>query len=717
VAESLAQLGVGEAECETYLLQTLLALRGWAGMLWQMGTNAEWTVYPAPPDSLVEYLAVRLLLERLALRHAARETLGENVPLAELRNRLRKGLPGTERVRVIQRAFTVFQLAQLLAWKPEHLFELSKDQWSRLVEEIESFSGTERRRIYHLAFERSYRNQVLDAISAHAPLTRAASPMPAFQVVCCLDEREESFRRHLEEVAPDCETFGVAGFFGVAMYYRGVAEAHYVPLCPIVIKPHHYVQEEVVYTYEQSHRRRSEARRALGKASHQLHRGSRSFVTGALTALLGALASVPLVTRVLFPRLTAKLRRMMASFIQPPQVTRLLIERTAPSPGPENGELGYSLDEMAAIAQRVMQDIGLTSRFARLVVITGHGSASLNNPHKSAYDCGACGGGCGGPNARAISIILNDVRVRERLAERGLEIPSQTVFVGALHNTCDDSVSYYDLDMLPSTHRDDFNAASMALDEARRRNAHERSRRFESADLSLSFDAALRHVEGRSEDLSQVRPECGHATNAVCFVGRRWRTKGLFMDRRCFLTSYDPLQDNSEGEILARILQAAIPVCAGISLEYYFCFVDPTGYGCGTKLPHNITSLLGVMDGAASDLRPGLPWQMIEIHEPMRILFLIETTPAAMQKVIERNPLIRELVDNQWVQLATLSPQSSSIHVWENGVFQLYRFHQSTIPQVASSPDWYRGWRDHLGFASIVPPAVTDVQRHGAAAQ
>jgi uncharacterized protein YbcC (UPF0753/DUF2309 family) len=177
------------------------------------------------------------------------------------------------------------------------------------------------------------------------------------------------------------------------------------------------------------------------------------------------------------------------------------------------------------------------------------------------------------------------------------------------------------------------------------------------------------------------------------------------MDRRCFLTSYDPTQDTAENEVLTRILQAVIPVCAGINLEYYFCYTDPLGYGCGTKLPHNITGLLGVMDGAASDLRPGLPWQMVEIHEPMRILFLIETTPAVMQKVMERNPALRQLIENQWIQLATLSPHSPAIHVYEHGRFELYRFESGEIPRVPSSTAWYRGWRDHLGFASIVPSA------------
>ena len=56
--------------------------------------------------------------------------------------------------------------------------------------------------------------------------------------------------------------------------------------------------------------------------------------------------------------------------------------------------------------------------------------------------------------------------------------------------------------------------------------AHERARRFQSAPLTLPFAAARRHVEARAEDLAQTRPECGHATNAICFVGRRERTRG-----------------------------------------------------------------------------------------------------------------------------------------------------------------------------------------------
>src|SRR5439155_14424679 len=169
----------------------------------------------------------------------------------------------------------------------------------------------------------------------------------------------------------------------------------------------------------------------------------------------------------------------------PPPVTRLILERNAPEPGPENGHLGYSLDEMTNIVERVLRDTGLIANFSRLVIIAGHGSSSLNNPHKSAYDCGACGGGRGGPNARAYAHMANDPRVRESLARKGLVIPPETYFVGALHNTCDDSVAFFDLDRLPWLHRQDFEHARNVIDEARRRNAHERCRRFESAPLSL----------------------------------------------------------------------------------------------------------------------------------------------------------------------------------------------------------------------------------------
>jgi uncharacterized protein YbcC (UPF0753/DUF2309 family) len=700
IEESLRFLGVQDAERPNFIRSSLLALRGWAGMIRQVELRSDAVAQPIPAGTLVEYLAVRLILERIALAHLARADLGYDGSLAQLR----AAITPTSASQSLDeaRAFQIFQVARVMGWLPSELFELSKAEWHFLIDEIESFNSIERRRLFQAAYERRYRVRTLDAITAKSLAGNRKPTNARFQVMCCLDEREESFRRHLEEQSSLVETFGAAGFYGVAIYYRGVADANFVPLCPIVIKPQHWVTEDVVYTLDPVHRRRSQARKAIGKAAHQVHLGSRTFAGGALLAGgLGAIASVPMVARVLFPRIAALIRRKATQFVQPPSLTQIQVERKSADAGPTEDHCGYSLAEMVNIGERLLRDIGLTKGFARIVLTLGHGSNSLNNPHNSAYNCGACGGGAGGPNARTLSRILNDARVRERLADRGLNIPDDTVFIGGFHNTCNDEVTYLDLDAVPKSHRTDLADLQLLVEEACNRNAHERCRRFESASLNLSFPAARQHVQARSEDLAQVRPELGHATNAVCFVGRRERVRGLFMDRRTFLTSYDPTQDTAEQAILTRLLQAAVPVCAGINLEYYFSHVDSAGYGCGTKLPHNVTSLLGVMDGAASDLRTGLPWQMVEIHEPVRLLFIIESTPAAMNQIMDRNEGIGRNCRNGWVQLATLDPHSSQIHVLNGDRFELYQPEDTALPTATTSADWYRGWREHLGFALI----------------
>ena len=702
LAETLTALGVAEAEWGEYLSATILALRGWGGMIHESEVHPDRFTIVTPADSLIGFLAVRLLLERFALAHAARENLGLEIPLATLRDELRTRLPAPQNPTVEARALPVFLLAQALGWTPDELQHLSGGEWAALVGEIESFDSVQRRRVFHLAYEKRFREQSLDALALH-PISAVESPKrPTFQLLTCIDEREESFRRHLEEVAPACETFGTAGFFATVMYYRGVADAHYTPLCPVVVQPKHWVEERPGETHAESNLRTRRFRRALGRTSHQIHLGTRGFAFAAiLTAVLGVLATFPLVARVMFPGLTARVRRRAGWLLSTPKKTRLQLERSDSQPSSEGGGVGFSVEEMTGIAERLLRDIGMTRHFARLVFTLGHGSHSMNNPHESAHDCGACGGAVGGPNGRAIAQILNDPRVRAGLVHRGITIPTDTVFVGGLHNTCNEYVKFADTDLLPDSHRAEFGAAHHAIEEAIGRNAHERARRFETAPLDISHAAARQHMDNRAEDLAQVRPEWGHATNALCIVGRRQRTRGLFLDRRSFLASYDPTQDTPDAAVLTRTLQAVFPVCGGINLEYYFSHVDPTGYGAGTKLPHNITSLLGVMDGAASDLRTGLPWQMVEIHEPVRLLIVCETTPELMLAIMAKHPAIGTMAAKGWVQLAVLAPDSNGVRVFGDGKFAVYEPRASRLPVAAGSAEWYRGWREHLEFAEI----------------
>ncbi|MFO0917455.1 MAG: putative inorganic carbon transporter subunit DabA [Planctomycetaceae bacterium] len=419
-----------------------------------------------------------------------------------------------------------------------------------------------------------------------------------------------------------------------------------------------------------------------------------------IATALGALATFPLVARVLFPRLAARLRTSAGLWVVTKDTRLRLRRETADASSAADG-IGLAVEEMATCAESLLREIGLISNFAPLVVISGHCSSSLNNPHKSAYDCGACGGGSGGPNARAVAQILNQPDVRAKLKERGIEIPAGTRFVGAVHNTCIDSVTMFDLDLLPESHAELLQQLRLALDEACRRNAHERARRFLSADLQLTFEEALRHAEARSEDLAQARPEYGHCTVACCIVGRRSRTRGLFMDRRAFLASYDPEQDDEEFSVLTRVMTPIVPVCGGINLQYFFSHIDSRNWGSGSKLPHNITGMLGVMDGTLSDLRHGLPWQAVEIHEPLRLTIVIETPLSSMATLFSKLPTLENVARNGWVYLAVLDPGSDQIWHYHGGKFEPYLAESQLIPRASSSWEWYHGWREPLPFAMI----------------
>ncbi|MBZ0272397.1 DUF2309 domain-containing protein [bacterium] len=706
---SLSVLGVGADEWDAFVAASLLALRGWAGMIRQVEERPDRVPSFAPPARLVDFLALRLLADRAACAHVLLEERFD-LPLADLRDAA-GAIPADDAPRdaaspPIRDAYVLYQVAQLAGRSAREVGALDARAVRDVLDDIEAFGDIERRRLWHLAYERRHRIGILDALAAHhdrAP--RIQADPPRFQAMFCIDEREESIRRHLEEVEPACETFGYAGFFGVAMYYRGASDAHPRPLCPVVIRPAHEVTERILETHETEARVRRALLRRIGRMRRSYDVGSRTFTRGAvLTAMLGALAAFPLIARVLFPRTAARVRHRIGRLTRLPARTQLSVERDE-NAAPMLGErAGYDIAEMASIVAAVLRETGLAARLSRLVVIVGHGSSSLNNPHESAHDCGACGGGRGGPNARAFALMANNPAVREELARRGVSIPPAARFVGAEHNSCNDAVSFFD-DEVPTTHRADFEAVRVAFDAARERNAHERCRRFDHAGDAISPAMALEHVEMRTEDLAQPRPEYGHATNAVCVVGRRERTRGLFLDRRAFLVSYDPSTDGADGAILERVLAAVVPVCAGISLEYYFSFVDPIGYGCGTKLPHNISAMLGVMDGHASDLRTGLPWQMVEIHEPVRLVIVVETDPDTLLAVLARLPAIDRLVRHRWITLATLAPGGVDIRLFEaaSGAFVPHEIESDELPIVASSARWYAGRRDPIACATIAP--------------
>jgi uncharacterized protein len=697
IAYSLSQLGVISEEWGEYLGAELLALRGWAGIVRQIEERPDRVPARDLTVTLRGYLAVRLLLERAALEQAARQ-IAFRGPLSELRAWLGGRLPRSTAPTALDRAWPVFHVAQLCGLDASLLEQWSARHVTELESELRGLDGVRCRRILHQAFERTIRHRLYDALVHHAPQERAGRP--AFQAVFCIDEREESFRRHLEEVEPACETFSTAGFFNVAMYHQGVTDAHPRPLCPVAIRPDHYVAEIDPDSDRLTGRSRRLQRRASGFLGYNVQLGSRLPVQGAvLMTAFGWLALVPLVMRVVFPWLSSRWRRVRDTSISPAR-TRLQLDRVD-ARSPIGRYSGFTVREMADIVRRVLEDTGLHDRLSAVVLVIGHGSVSLNNPHESAHDCGACGGGRGGPNARAFAQMANDPRVRQVLAEERLPIEATTWFIGGQRNTCNNAVTFFDEDLVPATCESAFGQARAAIETARRREAHERCRRFDAVPRWYPPLAALAHVQGRADDLAQPRPEYGHATNAFCIIGRRTRTRGLFLDRRAFLVSYDPTRDD-DGAVLARIMAAVVPVVAGINLEYYFSYIDPTGYGCGTKLPHNVTSLLGVMDGAQSDLRTGLPWQMVEIHEPARLAIVVEGDRDRIWHVMQGNRDIERLVRNRWVWLACLDGGSSTLWELRSTGFVPHTPEHPLAAVTGDSAAWYQGKR---GF--LPPVAIT----------
>ena len=716
IAAELDRLGVPQSAWDEYRTRTSLALRGWAGMIRHLEERPDRAPVEPVPARLLDFVALRLVCDRVAVEWASRQlgfshvVVGDSPAstrtgghLSGLWTELRDRYPPTRGPGSLARAFLLHQVSQLLGLTAHDIRSLDENELLRFEHAIAAFDGVTRRRLFHLAYERRHQIQTLDALASHVRFAAPSSAArPLFQAVLCMDERCESFRRHFEELGPGFETFGTAGFFGVPMYYRGIDDWHAAPLCPIVMRPRHTVVELPEHGAQSLHEFHRTLRRRVGQLAGGVSTGSRTLLRGGLfTAFAGAVAAVPLVARVAFPRLSARLGRTAAELASRRVPTRLALERDGEDFLPDGTHAGFDVTEMVAIVRRVLEDIGLTKGFSRLVAVIGHGSSSLNNPHESAYDCGACGGGPGGPNARAFAMMANDPRVRSQLAETGLSIPDDTRFIGGILDTCADTVTWFDADRLPETHRRDVDALKRAAAQACVADAHERCRRFESAPLDITPREASEHVEARSVDLAQVRPELGHATNAAAIIGRRARTRGLFLDRRAFLVSYDPTADE-DGAILTRTLAAVGPVASGINLAYFFSAVDRLGYGCNTKLPHNITGLIGVMDGQASDLRTGLPWQTVEIHEPLRLLVVIEAPPEKIVAAAAPLAGVRQLIENRWIHLVSWDPETGALSVYDRGRFVPYVPELNDIPVVDRSVSWYAGRRDHLAPARVL---------------
>jgi len=613
---------------EQYLLEVLLAHPGWAGMVHVIEQNPK-SLLARREISLKEMLAVELVLE-LAFLYKKKGLHFPGIAAVPHPN----GTP----------------LLKNGALKPKIPLRL---------------------RVWHEAMEWSLHSELLLALkpSASAP---AKKPVPEAQALFCIDDRECSLRRNLEEINPAIETFGAAGFFGIDFLYQGLDDAYPVAQCPNIIVPKHLIKESG----------KTDNKAKPGKLTH-MHFTAHSMFRGWLyTQTLGLGYAVRMAWNVFRPGSKLPAIRTLSEV---DSHSHLHLLRESDEPTEEGYLLGFSFTEMADRVGGLLRNIGLTQNFAPLVVIVAHGSSSVNNPHFAAYDCGACSGKPGAPNARAFAWMANHESVRAILSERGIEIPAGTRFIAALHNTSRDEITYFDKHLLQQHPAPGLHDFQHAMKKALQRNARERCRWFELGPQSHSNEEAHEHVMERASSIFEPRPEYNHSNNLYAIVGRRELTKDLYMDRRAFLHSYDPATD-AQGDIMARILSAVIPVCGGINLEYLFSRIDNSVYGAGTKLPHNVIGLLGVANGVEGDLRTGLPSQMIEVHEPARLLIVVDQTREILDKTIAKLGPLKEWLDNEWVRFVSCHPTSRELSLYSVNGWEAIEFSDAAdVPHASHS--------------------------------
>ncbi|MBI1838096.1 MAG: DUF2309 domain-containing protein [Flavobacteriia bacterium] len=502
------------------------------------------------------------------------------------------------------------------------------------------------------AYEWTYYDNVLSGLLKSSNIEKITEK--SFQVAFCIDDRECSLRRYIEQVDSNSETFGTPGHFNVEFYFQPEHSNFYTKVCPAPITPKFLIKE-----YEKSTK--------VKKDFHFSNRANGLVLGWIYTHTLGFWSVFKLFASIFKPSKTASF--VTSSKHMDP--TSILTIDSVGEVSESGLKIGFTLEEMVLRVSNLFQSIGLTENFASTMYFIGHGSSSANNPFYATMDCGACSCRPGSVNARVISFMANKPEVRAELKKIGIHIPDSTQFIGGLHDTARDQILFYDEGILSKENLIKHNENKLVFLHALQLNSKERSRRFMSINTKDSAERIHKKILTRTVSLFEPRPELDHATASLCIVGKRNLTKNIFLDRRAFLNSYDYSID-PDGKMLLPILNAATPVCGGINLNYYFSKVDNQNLGAGTKLPHNVMGLFGVSNGIDGDLRPGLPIQMVELHDPVRLLMIVEHFPDVVLKVIQENITTYEWYENKWINLIVVHPENKTLFFFDKGRFSPY---------------------------------------------
>ena len=667
VLAHLDALGIPAELRQDYLSLDLTSLCGWASFINWRAEHGDYPWQAAHPIDLVQYLAVRLFYEREIVAQTCRKELGIEGTFSDIVSHVQRGGGGdtsadSAEVAKLEAAWRLCTLAGFLKIAPGDLTGATPEQLSQVLQWLNDFPETEHGPVWLEALEAGYHEDLIGKLrsaTSNAEAKDGSAVRPDAQLMFCIDVRSEPFRRHLESVG-NYETIGFAGFFGIPMRFRALGDHHETDQLPAIVAPKYSVSEVVRHDQCQAHARHNKGKGLLHTLHEMLHDLKSHVLTPYITVeALGWIFGVPIIGRTIFPRAYRRWRERLKKSIAPPVGTTVTDDK-------DDAGVGLPLEDQATSIEMALRTMGLTKDFGRLVVICGHTSTSDNNPYEAALNCGACGGNSGKPNARLFAKMANKPHVREHLAKQGIEVPADTHFMGGLHDTTTDIVSLFDLEDLPDSHRKDLEKLRGGLQRAAVHTNRERCMRLPGIGSDPSARRVAEEIERRAGDWSETRPEWGLSSNASFIIGNRTMTQSLNLEGRAFLNSYDYRID-STGALLEGILNGPMVVGQWINAEHYFSATDVDIYGSGSKIYHNVVGRIGIMAGPQSDLRTGLPFQSmmsdadLAYHEPMRLFVAIEAPRQRISEIVDRQPILKQLCDNEWIHLVAVDRESETL--------------------------------------------------------
>ncbi len=535
----------------------------------------------------------------------------------------------------------------------ERAFAALQGAWERapaLLQQAEAALMVDE--VWQLALEAGFQRALAHRLRAVAPLRAAPAgdSRCAVQAAFCIDVRSEPLRRAIEAACPTVQTIGCAGFFGLPIAYTPLATEARRPQLPGLLAPTLDVTERVADTAAdfgpagdalqapaRQARLDSFARAARWEAGSRWPNAAFSSVEAIGAGYLGKLA------RWLRPS-TAARRSCDAAGLAP---------RYRPVCRPALA--GLDTAAKVDLGARVLHAMGLDRGLGSLVLLVGHGSQSANNAQASALDCGACCGQTGEVNARTLARLLNEPEVQAGLRARGITLPADVAFVALLHNTTTDDIEGFDLDLLDAAAHARWTRLQAGLAQASDQVRRERAAAL-GLDPAAPHATLLKQLRRRANDGAQTRPEWGLAGNAAFLIAPRARSLGAMLDGRVFLHDYDAAND-ADGSVLELLMTAPMLVTHWINWQYHASTCDPRRLGSGNKVLHNVVGgHIGVFEGNGGDLRIGLAQQSLHDgthwrHEPLRLTVVIDAPAAAIERVIAKHTVVRQLVDNAWLHL------------------------------------------------------------------